>query len=210
MDLKIKIPEKLSDIKLKDYQKYIDIDFKDIDKEFYYVKLLDIFYNINFEYYNKMKSSDVNLLINNIVSILNTKVDLIRTFTLVGQEFGFQPNLDDITFGELVDLENVKKINETMGVLFRPIINKKGDKYNIESYEGYTKYSNLFNDMPLDVVYGALGFFLNISLDLLNSTRKSMEVMAMEQKKKQILGQNGDGILQSLNSLEKKYLSLMK
>lgn len=210
MDLKIKIPEKLSDIKLKDYQKYIDIDFKDKDKEFYYVKLLDIFYNINFEYYNKMKSSDVNLLINNIVSILNTKVDLIRTFTLVGQEFGFQPNLDDITFGELVDLENVKKINETMGVLFRPIINKKGDKYNIESYEGYTKYSNLFNDMPLDVVYGALGFFLSLSLDLLNSTRKSMEAMAMEQKKKQILGQNGDGILQSLNSLEKKYLSLMK
>ena len=57
-----------------------------------------------------------------------------------GVEYGFIPVLDDMTLGEYVDLDenftDWDKMHKAMSVLFRPIKLKKGDRYQIEEYDG--------------------------------------------------------------------------
>jgi hypothetical protein len=56
-----------------------------------------------------------------------------------GVEYGFIPNLDDMSFGEYVDLDTYlgdwQNIHRAMAVLYRPIREKRGERYNIVPYE---------------------------------------------------------------------------
>ena len=75
---------------------------------------------------------------------MNDKPSLTQRFMLNGQEFGFIPSLEDITYGEFVDLDSyltdTKNLHRTMAVLYRPVIQKAGKRYDIEPYESATKY----------------------------------------------------------------------
>ncbi len=58
-----------------------------------------------------------------------------------------------------------------MSVLFRPIINKDPfGNYEILAYEKSEGYPELMKKMPLNVVNGALFFFVNLSTELQNYT----------------------------------------
>ena len=67
---------------------------------------------------------------------------LKKVIEIDGVEYGMHPNLDDITLGEYADIESFIKngiqnnMPELMAVLFRPIVEKKGDIYAIEAYDG--------------------------------------------------------------------------
>lgn len=201
MELMVKLPTSLKDIKLREYNKYSALDFKDKDEEYLRSNLIDIFYGISYEKYKKLKSYDVNLMINNVTNLLSIKeCPLIRTFKLRGLEFGFIPNLDDITFGELIDLESSKNIQDTMAILYRPIIKKRKDKYAIEEYEAFTKYNTLFLDMPLDVVYGSLFFFINLNLEIIKYIEKFTIQEGLTQKRSLRLPKSGPGIRASSNA----------
>lgn len=203
MQITIKLPQELKDIKLKDYIKYSEIDFTDKSEEFLRIKILDIFYGITYDKYKKLKSYDVNLMVGNITTLLATKdCELVRNFKLNGLEFGFIPSLDDITFGELVDLESSKNINDTLAILYRPITNKKRDKYTIEDYVAYTKYSNMFLELPMDIVYSALFFFVHLNRDCIESIKKSIMEKDSEVKKKKNLRKNGVGFRRLLRVRE--------
>ena len=73
-------------------------------------------------------------------------------------------NLNKMSFGEYIDLINLVKdqntiyinIHKICSILYRPILNKNGDKYTIEEYniEKYEDRSELFKDLPLKYFFG--------------------------------------------------------
>jgi|TARA_R110000824_G_scaffold13966_2_gene60028 hypothetical protein len=95
------------------------------------------------------------------------KSDLRNKFTLNEVEYGFHPNLEEITLGEWADLEtcitdgvndNLAKI---MAILYRPITETKDSFYTIEAYNTTTKPMRVqeFKKMPAELVESALVFF---------------------------------------------------
>ena len=95
-------------------------------------------------------------------------------FKIQDTEFGFIPDLENISFGEFIDLSknitDVDNWNKAMAVMYRPIIDSKGDKYSIEDYKGSNTYSEVMKFAPLGVTLGANVFFWTLRNDLLNSS----------------------------------------
>ena len=119
-------------------------------------------------------------------------------------EFGFIPNLDKITMGEYIDLNNyfeeMDTLHKAMAVLFRPIHKsyKNREKYKISSYEGTEFFSNVMKDMPLGIALGAKVFFYRLGTKLskaiLNSSRLLMEEETLSEEESNLLMRNIDGI----------------
>ena len=110
----------------------------------------------------------MNTITETLSNMFNQTTRLINRFTYNDVEFGFIPKLDDMTFGEYVDLDSYladwQQMDKAMAVLFRPVTMSKKNKYLIEEYESATKYD--MSDMPLDVVFGSLVFFWDLKSEL--------------------------------------------
>jgi hypothetical protein len=141
---------------------------------------------------------------------------LIQTFKHKGLEFGFIPNLDEISLGEYTDLETYisdwDNMHKAMAVLYRPVINKLNKKYLIEEYKGSATYSDAMLDMPLEVALGAMVFFYNLGNALLNSTLNYLETdkQLMDLIDKHSLEKSGDGIVVTMALLREMLEDLMK
>ena len=94
-------------------------------------------------------------------------------------EFGFIPNLEEISFGEYVDLEkylqDVSTFHKAMAVMYRPIKETFKDRYSIHDYNGSDEYSDLMKFAPLQIVKGANVFFWTLEKDLLKATLTFLE-----------------------------------
>ena len=209
MQIEISIPSSLKEVKLKDYQEFLLIEDPTNDD------LLKCVLNIDQKELGKIKASDVDYLMNHINSLFEKEKDFIPTFKMYGIEYGFVPNLDEITYGENKDVTTY--INEwgtmhkAMAVLFRPIKQKLRDKYLIEDYEGSHKYSEVMKDMPLNVVMGAMVFFYNLTNVLLKSIPSFLEKeIAKEQMQGVISKENGEAIQNSILLLNQTLQDLEK
>lgn len=173
MKLKINVPSELGEIKLSDYVKYlkvIEANEDDANSEvFIQQKVLEIFCGIPLIDAVDYKMSDVRKVFNIITSTLSGKPELVRTFKLGDTEFGFIPKLDDMTFGEYVDLDsnlgNWDNMYKAMAVLYRPIKQKVGDKYLIEDYRGDAYYDAMLHT-PMDAVISSMIFFYRLGIEL--------------------------------------------
>jgi hypothetical protein len=92
-----------------------------------------------------------------------------KTFKHKDIEFGFIPNLDEITVGEYLDIDLYQKsennIHRLMSILYRPITNKKGPNYQIEVYSGTEKCETML-DVPVSYYLGAMVFFWTLNTHL--------------------------------------------
>lgn len=164
MKVEILIPESLREITLEQYQRFMALD-QSSDTDFLTRKMLDIFCGV--KDILKVRKKDVDRISAKLGELFATKAPFTPKFTLEGIEYGFVPNLEEITFGEFVDLDNLlqwETMHRAMAVLFRPVTNKAGEMYTIEEYETSTKYD--LRKMPLDVVLGAIVFFWTLSKEL--------------------------------------------
>ena len=201
MKLEINVPENLNDITLGQYQEFLKIE-EPTEED-----ILKVFLNINVNGLGKIKAADVDTYAVHITSLFEKEADFQNKFDLRGQEFGFIPNLDEITYGENKDvtayINDWQAMHKAMAVLYRPITNKLGKNYLIEGYEGSHKYSELMKQMPLGVVMGSMVFFYNLTNDLLKAIPN---YLVKEAEKEQMTGQisveNGEAI--------KKYTLLLK
>lgn len=163
MKTEIYVPTKLSEIPLKNYQEFMKLVENSNDQEFIAQKTIEIFCGLNMRDVIKIKWSDVKELIAHFNELFKQKNEFTPTFKIEGLEFGFIPNLEDITFGEYVDLEsNITKIDnfhKAMAVMYRPIKTRSKDKYEIIPYTGTDEFSDLMKFAPLDVVMSASLFF---------------------------------------------------
>ena len=92
-----------------------------------------------------------------------------QTFKHNNIEYGFIPNLDEITVGEYLDIDTYQKdnnnIHRLMSILYRPITKKKGSNYQIETYSGTNK-AEMMMDVPVDIYLGAMVFFCDLKNNL--------------------------------------------
>jgi hypothetical protein len=215
MKLEITIPTDLSEIKLSQYQKFLKIAKDNEDGEFLRQKMVQIFCDIDLKDVATIKYKQVSEITARMFEQFTKKHQLVKTFKLKGKEFGFIPNLDDLSTGEYVDLDTYivdwKDMHRAMAVLYRPITSKQGEKYLIENYEGSDKYAELMQEMPLDVALGSYVFFYHLGKDLLESTMTFLEENPQVQSilSKHNLGKDGDGIPLSMPLLKETFEDLM-
>ena len=214
MKVTLNIPNNLKEIKLSQYQKWYKIAKDSEDSFFLQQKMVEIFCNIPLKVVNVMKATDVTDCFESMNNLFTGKVPH-KTITKVnGVDYGFIPNLDDISFGEYVDLDTYMSdwdtMDKAMAVLYRPCsyINRK--TYTIESYESAEKYK--MGDISLDVVFGAIVFFYRLRNELqktILSYLDKQKVVEMPPQWEDFM-QNGDGINPSMDSLMGISLNTMK
>lgn len=187
-DKEYQIPERWTQVKLGDYQNYIE-QTKDVN-EAVTLNLLTIscFTGIPYEKVEKIRKGDVDLVLIEFEKLLSKKMNttLNMIIEIDGVEYGFNPNLKDMTLGEFVDLDNYledawKNMHIIMAILYRPITSKKKKKYSIEEYNGVDmKRAEMFRDkLSIATVNGASSFFLHIGneyhMNLLSSLSKEQK-----------------------------------
>jgi len=216
MKIKLTIPTKLSEITLKQYQQFLEIAKNNEDNNFLQQKVIQIFCGVDLKHVQDMHQKDINDISNRVLALFETKQKLITRFNLGGLEFGFIPNLDEITSGEYIDLDtyitDTKNMNRVMAILYRPIVNKQKDKYAIEPYISSITYSEVMEFMPLDVALSAMVFFWTLGIELVSSTatylesNKAIQDLATQHN----LDSVGVGIVQSMRLLKESCEDLMR
>ena len=214
MKVKLLVPESLAEITLEQYQKFLKISENNEDSIFLQQKMIEIFCNVELKQVLNIKYNSIVEVTNHLNKLFQQKPEFTPRFKRDSIEFGFIPKLDDMTFGEFVDLDTTiadwENIHKAMGVLYRPITISKNNKYQVEQYNSFDKYD--MQKMPLDVVLGALFFFWNLSKELTihipNFFKEELQNLTLQQK--QTLEENGVGIQAYTDLVKEMYLNLTK
>jgi hypothetical protein len=216
MKLEISVPSSLSEIPLKHYQEFLKVQADSNDEEFVAQKMIEIFCGISLQDVVKMKLTSLNELIAHFTKLFSEKPKFQKTFKISAEEgqieFGFIPELEEISFGEYVDLESHLSSWETyhkaMAVMYRPIVKTRKDKYDITPYVPNKDFQELMRFAPLDVVIASSLFFWTLGNELVQATLNYLEKemtkdknLSMTFQKQLNLPNDGDGISQFMHSL---------
>jgi len=202
--MKIVIPNSLNEITLGQYQEFYKLndveDVKVVER-----RMIEIFCQVPMKYVNQMKAIDVKEIIQILTSMLENKPSLVNLFKMDGVEYGFIPDLDDMTFGEYVDIDtfigDTNNLHRAMNVLYRPVKIKRSGRYQIEDYDS-DKYERMLN-MPMDAVISSILFFYHLGIDLSQIMMDSSKLKNEKNMMQYLISEeNGDGINPSFTSLK--------
>ena len=205
MKIEINVPTSLSEVTLGQYQKFLKIAEDNPEGNFLNAKMIEIFCGIPLSDSYKLKMSSVVAIIDILNELLSQTPKRVEQFTMNGVEYGFIPDLDEMSLGEYVDLDGSasdwNNMHIAMNVLYRRIKIRKSGKYNIVDYN--VENPEKMKDMPLDAAIGSLFFFYNLGMELSKHTiLYSNNLEEMEVYQEQLISQtNGDGISQFMVSL---------
>ena len=207
MKVDLVVPNSLADITLGQYQKFVKISESNTDEKFISIKMLEIFCKLKLETIMTMKATSIKTVTATLTEMFNAKQDLKHIFRMDGIQYGFIPNLEDMTFGEYVDLDSnisdFQEIHKAMAVLYRPIEKKFKGQYTIKPYEA--KEADFMKAMPMDVVFGSMIFFYHLGSDL---SKVMMDYLHQEENRElhtqllELSTRNSVGISQFLSSLK--------
>ena len=221
VQIELSVPDALSDITLGQYQKYLKILDSNKDDEnaaeFINLKTIEIFCNVEFKDVLKIPLNEAEKVLTIINKAFEEKPDIIRHFKLLNVDMGFIPNLERISLGEYIDIENGitdwQTMHKAMAVLYRPVNFKSREKYTIAPYEPSDEVSELMKEMPLDVAMSSMVFFYDLGMELLKAIPTYIQKNLTEEQTyllKQTLAQSGVGINQFTHLLEGMSLNSMK
>ena len=204
MKIEVIIPNDLSEITLDQYQRFLKIQENNTDEKFLTSKMIEIFCGIKLPEVLKMRVNDVSLITNILSEMFENIPQLVQRFKMNGVEYGFIPDLDNMSLGEYIDLDTYlgdwENMHRAMAVLYRPIKNKSGNRYNIKEYDG--KGFEDMKDMPLDAVLSSIVFFYNLGIELSKAMMNYLETTEEEALTEFLNSQqNGVGINQFTHSL---------
>ena len=202
MEVKLIIPTSLNEITLGQYQEFAKLDItKELEVQ---SKMIEIFCKVPVEVVRSMKAKDITYICTIINNMFDVEHQMLNRFKLNGKDYGFIPDLENMSFGEYVDLDTYigdnDNLHRAMNVLYRPIDLLQGQRYTLKEYDPDTNEDA--KNYPLDACFGAMVFFYDLGKDLstviLNSSSKQNE-----ENLAQYLDslQNGGGITQSMQSL---------
>ena len=202
MEVKLSIPTSLNEITLGQYQEFAKLDItKELEVQ---SKMIEIFCKVPVEVVRSMKAKDITDICTIINNMFDVEHQMLNRFDLNGVKYGFIPDLENMSFGEYVDLDTFigdnDNLHRAMNVLYRPIDLLQGQRYTLKEYD--PDINEEAKNYPLDACFGAMVFFYDLGKDLstviLNSSSKQNE-----QNLAQYLGslQNGDGTIPSMQSL---------
>ncbi len=197
MKVEVYIPDTLSEITLGQYQKYLKIQSENEDENFLAIKMIEIFCGLRGDTIMAMKANSIKDITLILTEMFNEKPQLVKEFKMGGRNYGFVPKLEDMTFGEYIDLDtyigDMNNIHRAMNVLYRPMKQKYQDRYLVEDYTGEDPEKML--NMPMDAVLSSILFFYNLGMDLskamLNSLEKDQETSLAQYLTSE---ESGDGI----------------
>ena len=193
-NIKYTIPSSWNEVTLGEYMYFMQ-NIDDVKDELQKTLLtISTFTKAPIELLQECKKSEIDNVLEELGKLLQeeSNKDLNLVFDIDGIEYGFHPNLHELKLKEFVDLDN--KLNDgwaamdsVMAILYRPITNKKGDKYDIEDYDFITakKRAELFKDnLSVNTVNGAATFFLTIATNYIAITQQSFQSLSRKQKRK--------------------------
>lgn len=151
--------------------------FKDTP-DLYAKELVKLFYEeeVPFDKFNEI-ITNLNILMS------ETDFPLVRRFEINGVEYGFHTDLKTMLTSEYIDLDSwlsQGQPNRILAVLYRPITKSVGELYEIEPYQGTSKYSDIMLDVDWKVYKGTEVFFWLLRISLLNS----LSISTQRRKKK--------------------------
>ena len=219
MKVEITIPSSISEIPLMNYQKFLKVQKNSNDEEFIAQKMIEIFCGIELKEVVKMKLTSINDLVLHFNQIFSVKPKFQPRFKIGNMEYGFIPDLENISFGEYVDLDNYLSnwddYNKAMAVMYRPITETRKEKYNILEYNGASEFSEAMKYAPMDIAIGASVFFWTLGSELLTATLNYLKTETKKMTQEQAtlahelsLEKNGVGI-QAYTDLLKETLQNM-
>ena len=205
MRITVNVPTSLSEITLGQYQKFIKISENNPEGNFLDAKMIEIFCGIPLSESYKLKMHSVAAIIDILTEMLESKPKHVQRFKMNGVEYGFIPDLNEMSLGEYVDLDNNaskwEMMHIAMNVLYRPIKVSKLGKYSIEDYS--VSNPEKMKDMPLDAAIASLFFFYHLGMELARDTILSLDKQQQMEiyQGQQTLEGSGVGINQFMDSL---------
>ena len=163
----------------------------------------------------ELSIKDVAVIMGKVAEMqANEDSSLKRIIEIEGVEYGFHPDLDEITLGEYADLETMIKngvegnMPELMSILYRPVT-EKGDNgvYTIAAYDGKISIrAEEMKKMSAEQVESALRFFFAFVTEL-SEILPSYLMERMQEMKMQLpqnpSEKNGDGLVSFIGSATK-------
>jgi hypothetical protein len=211
MKIELNIPTSIAEIPLNAYQKFVNVSQNSDDEDFLMEQMVQCFTGLELKSIAKMRMTDLTELIISLTKTLEAEGTFQQRFKIKDLEFGFIPNLEEISFGEYVDLEkylqDVSTFHKAMAVMYRPIKETFKDRYSIHDYNGSDEYSDLMKFAPLQIVKGANVFFWTLEKDLLQATLTFLETEMNQEIKTHLvkelnLESNGGGMEAYMYSLK--------
>ena len=203
MKFDIEIPDSLDEITLEQYQKFLKIQDNNDDEKFLSVKMVEIFCGIRADHVLMMRATDIKSVVQILSEMLNVTPKLKTMFKMKGEQYGFLPKLDDMSFGEYIDLDTFigdwQNMHRAMNVLYRPINNQHGNKYNVKEYD--VDNAEKMKDMPMSAVLGSIVFFYNLGMDLSKAMLNYLDNKEKNLAQHLISTENGGSINQFTHSL---------
>jgi hypothetical protein len=128
--------------------------------------------------YEDKTNEEKEILIMDIYTKIKLNEDFVNRFEFNGIEYGFIPNLQNITTQECLDLERLlkegKHLNKIASILYRPITKSFDEYYQIEPYESYSKYEKVMNDVDCVIIVGAIDFIKQLTVSLMKAATKNL------------------------------------
>jgi len=192
------------DVTLDKWAKLIDSKSKSKTKEA--LDTISLLSDIPRKLVKELSINDVSNILNRVAALQNKASSRLKRIIKVDDvEYGFHPDLSEITLGEYADIETYiqngmeKNLSKLMAVLYRPVVEKNGKYYSIEKYNGsgVRMRSEKFKKMKAADVNSSLVFFWTLGNEL--STILPLYLMErMEEVKQSLqmrsLQQSGDGL----------------
>jgi len=206
-EISLRIPTSYDDITLKQWlELQSQLKNYEDDEEATTAILLYHLCGLSPEYLTGISIDDYNMLKVELSSFLGkTDLPLQQFITIDGVEYGFEPNLSNMSYGAYADVTKFGNITidenwaKIMSILYRPVEKKSLGNYSIKGYVGEVD-SKPFLNLPMSIHFGALFFLFNLLTDLLSATLKSSMEEEVHPNIKPILQRSGEAMLQLLSS----------
>ena len=114
----------------------------------------------------------------------------LQKYIKIGDKtMGFHPNLETMSFGEYLDLNQLvssdftNNLPKIMSILYRPVVSEFMHNYEIEKYDSavHIKNADLFREVDMAYVNGAMVFFCLLREDLLSSSLRLLDKQMIQQ-----------------------------
>ena len=211
--MKVVLPESLKEITLSQYKKWkrVVLDNPD-DDTVQAIMMVSIFCKLGFDEVMSLPRKDFAEIVEHLAKVLDQRPELVRTFKMGGIAYGLIPDIENATLGEYADADVLfgddDKLELLMSILYRPITRKAGELYEIEPYKADEKKAELFKDVRLDIVIGAMLFFYQLNNELLVNLVASLPKQ-MTESELEVFMKDGAGITHLYDLVEKSDADLI-
>jgi hypothetical protein len=196
------------DVTLKKYLEMTkDIDSYKDDESAMTALMLHHLAGIPYDMIPHISAESYNVLKNKLSKFMTPEeTELQRFITIDGVEYGFEPNLSKMTYGAYADISKYDTLTidknwaKIMSILYRPVVKKERlGLYQIKPYDGDINEEKWL-DVTMDIHFGCLFFFINLQLDLMKDTLKSLTEMELPPNIHTILVKSGQVMQRYTNS----------